>query len=140
DPHWRIHMIISGFGAVCTFIVMMIFAITKFVHGAWFILLLIPALVFVFFRIHHHYKDVAQALSLENASVKEIETDKVITMLLVDGVHMGTRQMVRFAKSMGNPWHAVHVGVNQEKTRATQAKWDKFIGEGELVIIDSPYR
>lgn len=140
DPHWRIHMVISAFGAICTFMVMMIFAVTKFSHGAWFILLLIPALVFVFFRIHHHYKDVAQALSLENAHVKEIETNRVITVLLVDSVHMGTRQMVRFAKSMGNPWHAVHIGVNHEKSSTAQARWDKYIGEGELVIIDSPYR
>ena len=140
DSKWRFHLVISAVGAVSTFIVMMIFAITKFTHGAWFILLLIPTLVYIFYRIHHHYQDVAQALSLENAEVKEIETDRVITVLLVDGVHMGTRQMVRFAKSMGNPWLAVHIGVNQEKTRATQAKWDKYIGEGELVIIDSPYR
>ena len=140
DPHWRIHMVISAFGAICTFMVMMIFAVTKFSHGAWFILLLIPVLVFIFFRIHHHYKDVAQALSLENAHVKEIETNRVITVLLVDNVHMGTRQMVRFAKSMGNPWHAVHIGVNHEKSSTAQARWDKYIGEGELVIIDSPYR
>ena len=140
DPHWRIHMVISAFGAVCTFVVMMIFAITKFSHGAWFILLLIPVLVFIFFRIHHHYKDVAHALSLEGTRVKAIETNRVITVLLVDNVHMGTRQMVRFAKSMGNPWRAVHIGMNNEKTRATQARWDEYIGEGELVIIDSPYR
>ena len=140
DPRWRVHAVISGFGAVCTFVVMMIFAITKFMSGAWFILLLIPALVFVFFRIHHHYKDVAQALSLEGTRVKSIETDRVITLLLVDGVHKGTMQMVKFAKSMGNPWHAVHVGVNQEKTRITQEKWARYIGEGELVVIDSPYR
>ena len=140
DPHWRLHMVVSGFGAVCTFVVMMIFAITKFTSGAWFILLLIPILVFIFFRIHHHYKDVAQALSLENAAVKEIVTDKVITMLLVDGVHKGTLQMVKFAKSLGAPWHAVHVGVNQEKAATTQAKWDRYVGEGNLVIIDSPYR
>ena len=140
DPHWRFHMGISAIGAVSTFIVMMIFAVTKFTHGAWFILIIIPALVFIFFRIHQHYKDVAQVLSLENTEVRDIETDTVITMLLVDGVHMGTRQMVRFAKSMGNPWHAVHVGVNQEKTRITLEKWHKYIGEGELVVIDSPYR
>ena len=96
--------------------------------------------MFIFFRIHHHYKDVAQALSLENAAVKEIVTDKVITMLLVDGVHKGTLQMVKFAKSLGAPWHAVHVGVNQEKAATTQAKWDRYVGEGNLVIIDSPYR
>ncbi len=140
DPHWRFHMAISAVGAVSTFVVMLIFAVTKFAHGAWFILLLVPALVFLFFRIHHHYKDVAHALSLEKTQVKEIETDRVITVLLVDSVHKGTMQMVKFAKSMGNPWHAVHVGVNQERTQATQAKWAKYIGEGELVIIESPYR
>lgn len=139
DPRWRVHMIISAVGAVCTFIVMMIFAITKFMSGAWFILLLIPTLVFIFFRIHHHYKDVAQALSLENEKY-QIHTEKVLTVLLVDGVHMGTLQMVNFAKSLGSPWRAVHIGVSPEKTQNTQAKWDQYIGEGELVIVDSPYR
>jgi len=139
DPHWRIHMAVSAVGAVCTFVVMLIFAITKFTSGAWFILLLIPTLVFIFFRIHHHYKDVSHVLSMTN-SHEIVETNRVITVLLVDGVHMGTLQMVNFAKSMGNPWHAVHVGVNQERTAATQARWQKFIGEGELVTIPSPYR
>jgi amino acid transporter len=140
DPHWRLHMVISAVGAVATFVVMTIFAITKFTSGAWFILLLVPALVFIFFRIHHHYKDVAEALSMEKNEKALVKTDRVITMLLIDGVHMGTMQMVNFAKSMGNPWHAVHVGVNQEKVVAAQAKWQKYIGEGELVIIPSPYR
>ena len=140
DPHWRLHMAISAVGAVSTFVVMTIFAITKFASGAWFILLLVPSLVFVFFRIHHHYKDVAEALSMEKNHKALVQTDRVITMLLIDGVHMGTMQMVNFAKSMGNPWHAVHVGVNQEKTAAAQAKWQKYIGEGELVVIPSPYR
>ena len=139
DKNWRLHMLISGFGAVCTFVVMMIFAITKFTSGAWFVLVLIPTLVFIFSRIHRHYKDVAQALSLENVRF-QMRTDRVITVLLVDGVHMGTLQMVNFAKSLGSPWRAVHVGVNPEKSRITQEKWDKYIGEGELVIIQSPYR
>jgi len=140
DPHWRLHMAISAIGAVSTCVVMTIFAITKFTSGAWFILLLVPSLVFVFFRIHHHYKDVAEALSLEQNHKALVKTDRVITMLLIDGVHRGTMQMVNFAKSMGNPWHAVHVGVNQEKVVAAQAKWQKYIGEGELVVIPSPYR
>ena len=63
DPHWHRHMIISTIGAVCTGIVMLVFAITKFTSGAWFIVILIPALVFVFFRIHGHYQWVARSLS-----------------------------------------------------------------------------
>ncbi len=140
DPHWRQHMLISGAGAIMTFVVMLIFAITKFTSGAWVVIVIIPILVYLFSRIHLHYKDVAEALSMEKNHKALVKTDRVVTMLLIDGVHMGTMQMVNFAKSMGNPWHAVHVGVNQEKTAAAQAKWQKYIGEGELVVIPSPYR
>lgn len=139
EPSWRTHMIISAVGATLTFIVMIIFAITKFTSGAWVVIILIPTLVFIFSRIHRHYKDVAQALSLENARY-QIRTDEVITMLLVDGVHMGTLQMVNFAKSLGSPWRAVHVGVNPEKSQKTQEKWDQYVGDDKLVIIPSPYR
>ena len=139
DPKWRLHMLISAIGATLTFIVMLIFAITKFMSGAWVVIIIIPTLVFIFSRIHRHYKDVAQALSLENAHF-QIKTDKVVTLLLVDGVHMGTLQMVNFAKSLGSPWKALHVGVNPEKARITQEKWDEYIGDDNLIILQSPYR
>lgn len=139
DPKWRLHMLISAIGATLTFIVMLIFAITKFMSGAWVVIIIIPTLVFIFSRIHRHYKDVAQALSLENAHF-QIKTDKVVTLLLVDGVHMGTLQMVNFAKSLGSPWKALHVGVNPEKARITQEKWDEYIGDDNLIVLQSPYR
>src|SRR5690606_24410234 len=69
DPNWRVKMVISGIGAICTGIVAMVFAITKFSGGAWFVLVLIPTLVFIFFRIHAHYQDVARALSLQGVPV-----------------------------------------------------------------------
>ncbi len=45
EPGWRTKMVINGFGAVCTFIVMIVFAVTKFRDGAWIVVLLIPTLV-----------------------------------------------------------------------------------------------
>lgn len=139
DPHWRRHMLISGFGAICTFIVMIVFAVTKFTTGAWFIILLVPTLVFIFFRIHHHYKAVAQALSWESAP-PETQSRTVQTLILVDNVHAETVRLVNFAKSLGHPWRAVHVGTNPEKALDVQRKWQARIGEGELVILESPYR
>jgi hypothetical protein len=53
---------------------------------------------------------------------------------------MGTLEMVDFAKALGNPWHAIHVGVNPQKAETTQKKWQQYVGEGELVIVPSPYR
>jgi hypothetical protein len=139
DRNWRLKMIFSAFGAVCTFVVMMVFAITKFTSGAWFIIILIPSLVFVFFHIHHHYKDVAQSLSL--AGVRpDVEPRAIQTLILVDDVHAETARLVNFAKSLRHPWKAVHVGVSPEKAEAVQKKWKERIGEGELVVIPSPYR
>lgn len=139
DSRWRLKMWISGFGALCTGIVMVVFAITKFGDGAWFVVLLIPALVYIFFRIHRHYKEVARALSLEGVPV-DVSSRPVQTVILVDDVHAETVRMVNFAKSLGHPWHAVHIAINPNKTDTVKAKWQKRIGEGELVIIPSPFR
>lgn len=139
DPRWRKHLIISAVGAVCTFVVLLIFAVTKFTSGAWFIVVLIPALVFVFFRIHHHYKEVAHTLSLQGARPALVKRP-VRTLILIDDVHKETVRMVDFAKSLDHPWQAVHVGVNPEKAELVRQKWEQRIGEGELVILPSPYR
>ncbi len=141
DAHWKTKAIISAVGAICTFIVMLVFAVTKFASGAWFVVVLVPTLVLIFFRIHRHYKEVAYALSTSGRNVKvDLETRSVQTLILVDDVHAETVQMVNFAKSLGHRWRAVHVAINPDKTPVLQEKWQKRIGEGELVIIPSPYR
>ncbi|MBN2472008.1 MAG: APC family permease, partial [Anaerolineae bacterium] len=98
DAHWRKKMLTSAVGAVATFIVMMIFAVTKFTSGAWFVILLIPALVLLFSRIHKHYERVARALSMEGVR-PDIKSRTVRTVVLIDDVHNETAQLVNFAKS-----------------------------------------
>ncbi len=139
DPHWRRHTAISAVGAVCTFIVLIIFTVTKFTSGAWIVVALIPTLVFIFFRIHHHYKDVAHSLSL-GGKRPELQKHPVRTLILVDDVHAETVRMVDFAKSLDHPWVAVNVAIHPEKADLVQEKWRKRIGEGDLVILESPYR
>jgi hypothetical protein len=139
DPRWKVKLAISAIGALSTGLVMVIFAVTKFTSGAWFVVVLIPLLVAAFFRIHHHYQDVARSLSLRHNST-DIRCRPVQTLVLVDGVHAGTIDLINFARSLGHPWHAVHIGVQPEKAQALPAIWKTVIGEGELVIVPSPYR
>lgn len=139
DPRWRLKMFISAFGAVSTGVVMLVFAITKFTSGAWFVVILIPTLVFIFFRIHHHYQSVARALSLAHVTI-DMAPHPVQTLILVDQVHAETVRLVSFAKSLGHPWRAIHIAVNPDKVETVKAKWQARIGEGELIIIPSPYR
>jgi amino acid transporter len=86
---WRLKLAINGLGAVCTFVVMLIFAGTKFTQGAWIILVLVPILVTIFFSIHRHYKTLAHNLSLEDyGPPPQIKRHRVL--LPVSGVHRGT--------------------------------------------------
>lgn len=139
EPSWRTHQIISAVGAVCTGIVMIVFAVTKFTAGAWFIVILIPTLVFIFFRIHHHYKAVAHKLSLRQA-VLDTEPRKVKTLVLVADVHAETIRMVNFAKSLGHDWEGIHIATSPEKAQKAKEKWMAQVGQDNLVMIESPYR
>src|SRR5512134_2508802 len=55
DKKWFLKMLSNGFGAICTAIVMLVFAVTKFRDGAYVVLILTPVLIGIFLWIHRHY-------------------------------------------------------------------------------------
>ncbi len=139
DSKWVYKMVINGFGSVCTFIVMLVFGITKFKDGAWIIVFLIPTMVFVFYRIHHHYKSLAEKLSLSNyMPTNIISRHRVI--LLISGVHNGSLTALTYARSLSNDLTAVHVSIDEKETQKVQEKWNIYGGGTRLVILESPYR
>ena len=141
DPQWRVKMIIALVGGTMTFVVMLVFAISKFTTGAWLILVLIPALVLLFSQIRKHYINVARILSLSTRAVNPIKHD-MVTLVFIDDVHAGTVPMVEFAISLRHPWLAVHFDNNPEKTELIKAKWNERMryANHPLVIVPAPYR
>ncbi len=140
DRHWQWKMLLSGFGGAMTFSVMIVFAVTKFVQGAWIVVVLIPLLVLLFSSIHRHYLRVADSLRLRGLKIRP-KASPVHTILLVDDVHAGTLRLVNFAESLGNPWEAIHIEIDPEKTVTIQKKWKQRIQlSAPLKIIPSPYR
>jgi amino acid transporter len=140
DPTWRSKMAVNALGAVMTGTVMLVFAIAKFREGAWIVVILIPSLVYIFFRIHRHYRDVAYILS-QGSRWPNLRPRPVKTLVLVDDVHAGTIHTINFAKSLGVPWTAVHVAIDPEKAEQVKQKWHERIGdEAYLTVLPSPYR
>jgi len=139
DPKWRLKLITNGLGAIVTTIVMIVFAIAKFTQGAWVIVLLVPTLVVIFYRIHHHYKDVARHLSLESfGAPPRVRRNRVL--LLIGGVHSGVLHALRYARSLSQDVTAVYVAADPVETEKIKDKWEQW-GDGiRLVVIDSPYR
>jgi len=139
EKSWPVKMVINGFGAICTFVVMWVFAITKFRDGAWIVLILMPALVVMFTSIHRHYQTLARDLSLESyGSPPRVARQRVI--LLIGGVHRGTLAALRYAHSLSDDITAVHVSIDPEEAEKIRHKWEQW-GDGvRLVLLDSPYR
>ena len=139
DRRWPLKMIVNGFGAVCTAVVMLVFAVTKFADGAWVVLILTPLMVMVFQFIHRHYKNLARRLSLEDyGSPPRMARHRVI--LTVSGVHRGTLEALRYANALSDDVTAVHVSLDPGEADRIRRKWSQW-GDGvRLVILDSPYR
>ena len=137
---WRFKMFVNGFGAVCTAIVMVVFAVTKFKEGAWVILILIPSLVAIFFTIHRHYRDLAGRLSLDKFNGLPARQNRHRVILPVSGVHQGALEALRYARLLSDDVTAVHVSIDLAETEKVQKKW-KTWGDGtRLVILNSPFR
>ena len=140
DKKWRFKMVINGFGSLCTAVVMIIFAVTKFSEGAWVVLIIIPSLVVFFFTIHDHYKDLASRLTLDNFKGLPSRTTRHRVIMPISGVHQGTLEALHYAKLLSDDVTAVHVSVDEAEALKVQKKW-KIWGEGtRLVILDSPFR
>ena len=139
DRQWKIKLAINGFGAVCTFIVMIVFAVTKFMDGAWVIVVLVPLMVTVFFSIHHHYKRLAAKLSLEQYS-GSIRIQRQRILVLLAGVHRGSLAALAYGRSLGPDVTAVHVSMDSAESARIREKWEKYGDGTRLVILNSPYR
>ena len=139
NSHWRKSLVINGIGALATCIVLIVFIATKFIHGAWVVVALVPVLVLMFLKIHRHYVDVARQLSTEGLAPLQPFDHEVIVP--ISGIHRGVIAALQYAKSIA-PHHvtAVYVNLDDEQTRRLREKWDQWGSGVNLVIVASPYR
>jgi amino acid transporter len=137
--HWRKSLVINGIGAIATCVVLMVFIATKFIHGAWVVVVLVPLLVMMFLKIHRHYMDVAQQLSTEGlGALRPIHHEVIVP---ISGIHRGVIAALEYAKSIA-PHHvtAVYVNLDDEMTQKLREKWEQWGSGVNLVVVASPYR
>ncbi len=140
DRRWFVKMISNGFGAFCTFIVMCVFAVTKFLDGAWIVLLLIPMLIGIFLWIKKHYSGLANNLSLEKYGEPPPYNLRHRVLVPISNVHQGTLAALRYARMLSDDITAVHISMEPEDTEKVRRKWETWGRGTRLVIVDSPYR
>ncbi|SPF53619.1 Uncharacterized amino acid permease YdaO (fragment) [Candidatus Desulfosporosinus infrequens] len=136
---WQSNIMVNGVGAVLSGVALAVIATTKFVHGAWLVIILIPILVLTFMKIHTHYLDVAKKLRIEdNHTFEHPEHIKVIVPVATfTRVVVNT---VEYAISISNDVTAVHIVLDDEKAEKLRIRWEINYPNISLVMICSPYR
>jgi hypothetical protein len=140
EKNWLLKMISNGFGALCTAIVLMVFAVTKFRDGAWVVLILTPVLISIFLWIQRHYNNVATSLSIENYGEPPPYNVRHRVLVPISTVHQGTLAALRYARMLSDDITAVHISTEPEDTEKVRRKWEIWGRGTRLVIVDSPYR
>ena len=135
---WRWRLGVNGVGALVTGAVTVVIAVTKFTHGAWIVVFLIPLLVLGFRAIHRHYDTVAEELSLEHL-VEEPPVSNTV-LVLVGDLHMGVVKALRYAQSLSPSPKAVYVELDPSATARLEERWSKGGCGVPLVVLASPYR
>jgi len=128
----------NGLGALVTGLVMLTIAATKFTHGAWIVVFLIPTLVVMFLGVHRHYEKVAEQLSLEGFAPPPPMTTTVL--VLVGDLHRGVIKAIQYAQALSPNAKAVFVETDPERTRKLEEKWRKMGMGVPLIVLTSPYR
>ena len=140
EKGWFVKMLSNGFGAICTGIVMIVFAVTKFRDGAWIVLILTPILISIFLWIQRHYTGVAHSLSLEKYGEPPPYNIRHRVIVPISKVHQGTLAALRYARTLSDDITAVHISMEPDDTEKIRRKWETWGRGTRLVIVDSPYR
>ena len=135
---WRWRVAVSGLGAVTTGLVMLIIGVTKFVGGAWIVVILGGLLVAHFASINRHYGQVAAQLSLDGFEGHPPMEHTVL--VLVGDLHKGVLHALQYARMLSPSVKGVYVELDPDKTRRLEEKWIKWGMGAPLVVLSSPYR
>lgn len=144
-PHWHAKAAVNGLGAVTAFIVLLDIAVTKFIHGAWIVILLVPVLVVIHFNIRRHYVGVKSRLAASRTDA--FLPAKHHALVLVNGIHRGVVQSLLYARLIaGDRVEALTVDLGSDGTRESpamdklRADWTIYGLGVPLRCLPSPYR
>ncbi|MBI4670450.1 MAG: APC family permease [Chloroflexi bacterium] len=138
-PGWKRSAIVNGVGALATAVILLVAAVTKFVHGAWIVMLLIPALVAMFSLVQRHYTRVAAQLRIVPGQLPP-PTVKQFAIVPIESVNYASLRALAVARSMSAQVVALHVGTDTEHAQRVKERMTAYAPDINFVVLDSPYR
>jgi amino acid transporter len=142
-PGWARRAAINGFGAVLTFLAIIIELVSKFTEGAWLIVLVIPLLIWAFSGVHRTYDRIGTVLGIGQIPPPP-QREKSLIVVPVVGMSRLTQEAISAALSLGDDVIAVNICYDDPEGKETEVRlqqaWSEWDPGVPLVTLHSPHR
>jgi amino acid transporter len=144
---WQWRAAMNGFGALLTGVVTLVVLVTKFVHGAYIVLIAVGVLIGAFYTVRRHYERVARFLEPQNpeqlARLGQVAVSRPRTtvVLFVSQVNELTARSLALGRGLSpDDFHATTIASDPERVKSLQTTWAEMGIDVPLHVVDSPYR
>ncbi|AMO31342.1 APC family permease [Lysinibacillus sphaericus] len=135
---WMAKFTINTMGAAISFIVAMMFFVTK-MPQVWPVFVFLPIIIFVFHRIKLHYQAVGEQLRLSKEELATIEGN--VFIVPVAGITKVVENSLHYVKSLRvDKVIAFYVAFDPADAKAFEEKWQAWQPDIRLVTYYSAYR
>jgi amino acid transporter len=141
EKNWRSSLVMNAAGMLTTAVVLTVIVISKFMQGAWMVILLIPAIVFWFTRIHQHYVAFGKELNAYEATCDALDnTGKNRVVIPISGLHKGVIQALRYGQTISTEIELCMVETDSAAVARVRAKLGELAPTIKLTVLPSPFR
>jgi hypothetical protein len=144
---WRRKAGMNLVGAILTGVVAIVILATKFLQGAWIVVVAVPILVMLFYSVGRHYKRVAEVLQLRDVSELQLLSEEseveahTTVVIFVAQVNSLTARALSLARALSpKDVRAVTISNDAAQTERLQETWNTLGIKVPLEVVDSPYR
>jgi hypothetical protein len=143
EPGWWWKRAVNAIGATTTLIVLIVLVATKFVDGAWIVILTLGLLIWLFRLVHNHYQHVAESLRMVNISPADTQRVADIVIIPIADVHRGTIRAFNYARRLSKNVRAVTIATSPVARQRIEERWDRFAAYTtgiQLEVIEYDFR
>jgi amino acid transporter len=165
EAGWRRALAINLVGAVLSGAVAIIAAATKFIAGAWIIVILIPLIVLACRRIHGAYERARESLIPDPSEALVVPTAILapppakaaamtpmgerqdaptevshLVVVPIAALDLAALRALAYAASLSVPLLALHVSPSDEEAERFRGYWKAWGDHLPLEVVVSPYR
>jgi amino acid transporter len=141
EPGWRYGIAVNGVGALVTFLVLLDIIATKFLAGAWMVLLALPVLVLLLDRTNRAYAREREELAVAAPELLGPPKPRHEVLVLVDGLDRAVLHALQYVRQL-NPLSAtaVHVAADPAAAGQLARQWGRLPTAVPLEVVHCPNR